>query len=105
VSDEIAIDVPALRTQAGHIDQAAGSVDYALDAVRSMNLSGGAFGLMCSFLVSPAMLVTSIAASTMAETAAMLRREAEALRDIAADFERVEAEVGADLRSLSAEIG
>ncbi len=104
MNDDIAIEASALRSQARHVDQIAGSVDYARDAVGQMNLGGGAFGLMCSFLVGPAMAVTALAAQTMAETASMLRREAEALRDTADDFDRYEEQVGSDLRSLGAEI-
>lgn len=104
MTDEIAVDPSALLTEAGRIDHVAGRVDEARNAVDAMNLGGGAFGLMCSFLVSPAMLVTSVAANTMAETASMLRREADTLREIAREFERFEDGVGADLRALSAEV-
>ena len=98
---EISVDAAALRAQATAVEGIAGNVDYARDAVGSMNLGGGAFGLMCSFLVAPAMAVTMIAAETMAETSRMLRREADALRETADDFEQQEETVGGDMRTLA----
>jgi hypothetical protein len=105
VSDEIAVESSALRAQAAEVERVGGAVDYARDAARSMNLTGGAFGLMCAFLVPTAVGVTQIAANAMAETAAMLQREADALRAIADDFENTEKRASDDLRALSTELG
>lgn len=105
MSGEIEVEPSALRTGAGEIERIAGTVGYARDAAGSMNLTGGAFGLMCAFLVPTAVGVTQIAMNAMAETAAMLQREAEALRDIAADFEQVEARTSDELRAISGQVG
>lgn len=103
-SGEIEVDAAALRAQAAEVERIAGDVTYARDAAGSLNLAGGAFGLMCSFLVAPAMAVTAIARETMAETSRMLRREADALRETADDFEGIEDDVGAEMRTLGREI-
>lgn len=80
------IDPDLLRSQAGQSRDGSAAVGEALAAVGSMNLSGGAFGIMCAFLVTPAMLVTSAAAGLMSNAQGMLDREAAALDKTADDF-------------------
>jgi hypothetical protein len=99
--DIIQIDTEALRSAAGQIETTAGAVDLSRDAATSLNLGGGAFGLMCAFLVPTAQTVSNAAVATMTQTAAMLRREAEALREVATDFDEHEENVSATLRGIS----
>ena len=103
-SDRIEIDADLLRAQARAAEGAADRIGTALQAVGSMNLGGGAFGLMCAFLVPIAATVTTVAASTMGEAAAMLGREAEALRATADDFDGHEQSLSGDLRQTGAEL-
>lgn len=76
-----------LRTQATHARTGSAAIGEAQSAIGSMNLTGGAFGIMCSFLVPPAMLVTGAASLMLANAKGMLDREATALDETASDFE------------------
>jgi hypothetical protein len=106
MSDEpITVDPVALRGQAAEVDALAGAVDQASSAAASMNLGGGAFGLMCAFLVPPAVAVTSIARTSLRDASEMLRREADALRDLADDVEAFEEWTSAELTGLESEMG
>ncbi len=102
MSDEIQVEPAALRTGATQIETTAGAVDLSVDAATSMNLGGGAFGIMCAFLVPSAQLITNAAVGTMRQTADMLRREAAALRSIASDFESGETDTSSTLSGLDA---
>ena len=105
MTDEIHIEPSLLLDQARASAEAAQAIGTARGAVASMNLSGGAFGLMCAFLVPVATSVTVAAERGMAAAQAMLTREADALRATARDFERAEHDVVDGLRDLGREVG
>lgn len=84
--DALNISPEQLRQQAADAEAGAASIATAQSAVSSVTLDYGAFGVMCSFLVMPALGVTLVAGSLMGEAKSMLEREAQALRDAADDF-------------------
>lgn len=90
MADLIAVDTETVRRHAQRVGQIAADVRVAENAAASMNVGGGAFGLMCAFLVPPAQLVSSIAASTIAAAATMLEQSEEQLRGLANDFDEGE---------------
>lgn len=98
---EIVIDYDLLRAEAKAIENVAASVEQGIGAVRTINLAGGAFGVMCAFIVPYAAVATSMALQSFTETAEMLRREAEALDAVADDFEAMEAQTGQDLAGMA----
>lgn len=99
-ADEIAVDRAALRIEAGNIEGVGSAIGTARDAIGSMNLGGGAFGLMCSFLVPFAEAATTAADNALRETAELIGREADALRNTADDFDATEDEIVRDLRVI-----
>ncbi|WP_311479073.1 hypothetical protein [uncultured Gulosibacter sp.] len=80
------INPDRIRQQAAATEHALSALDEAQSAVSSINLSGGAFGIMCSFLIPPAQVVTSATSFLLGNAHGMLEREAQALRDFADDL-------------------
>lgn len=104
-ADRIEIDTGLLRQQARDVDEAGRRVDQARQAIASMNLTGGAFGMMCAFLVPPAVTMTFAASSMLSDASAMLSREASALRGTADDFDDLEDDIATSLERLGGGLG
>ncbi|WP_061962973.1 hypothetical protein [Demequina aurantiaca] len=100
MSDKIAIDADVMAHHIGKVNQVATSVGLATSAARSMNLGGGAFGLMCSFLVAPAVAVTSVAVSSIESVEEAIERSAKELKGAVADFDRYESDVEDHVASI-----
>lgn len=90
MADLIAVDPDTVRSHAQRVGQVASDVRLAENAAGSMNLGGGAFGVMCAFLVPPAQLVSSIAIGTISAAATMLEQSEEQLKGLADDFDEGE---------------
>lgn len=84
---------------------AAADVDQAVAAARSLNLAGGAFGAMCAFLVSPAMVVTASATGMIQQAEGLLERAGTQLRGAAGDAEATEQAHLDTIRSLASGLG
>lgn len=104
--EPLALDPEILERQASYVRQDASDLANVQTAASSMNLHGGAFGLMCSMLVPPAHNVTTAANNLLRDAAEMLERNSAALNQTAADFTEVDgdfaqgfnqAETGEDL--------
>ena len=90
MAELIAVDTETVRQHAQRVAQIAADVRLAENAAGSMNVGGGAFGVMCGFLVPPAQLVSSIAAGAITAAATMLEKSEEQLRGLADDFDEGE---------------
>ena len=90
MAELIAVDTETVRTHARRVSQIASDIRLAENAAGSLNVSGGAFGVMCAFLVPPAQLVSSIATDAIAAAATMLEQSEEQLRGLAGDFDEGE---------------
>lgn len=97
VADRISIDFDLLEQHARRVDLVASDVALAQDAASSINVGGGAFGLMCAFLVPPAALVSSLATSALASAQGMVERSARELRAVGTDFGTTEDAIVTDL--------
>ena len=86
MADLIAVDTETVRRHAQRAAQIAADVRLAENAAGSMNVGGGAFGVMCAFLVPPAQAVSSIAAAAITAAATMLEESEEQLRGLADDL-------------------
>lgn len=84
---DIRVDADTLQQHASGVEQLAASAAEALGAVRSVNLSGGAFGLMCAWMVPPVATVSSAVASAISSGGDTISRTAEEIRLAAGDFE------------------
>lgn len=84
--ESLNINPELLRGQAAKAQTGSAAIAEAQSAVGAMNLTGGAFGIMCAFLVPPALAVTMAASSMLSDAKGMLDREKQALEDAANDF-------------------
>ncbi|APH44289.1 hypothetical protein BMW26_04375 [Microbacterium sp. 1.5R] len=90
MAELIAVDTETVRRHAQRVGQIASDVRLAENAAGSMNIGGGAFGVMCAFLVPPAQLVSSIAIGAISAAATMLEQSEEQLKGLADDFDEGE---------------
>lgn len=100
VTNRIEIDADILTRHAARVDQVATSVRLAQDAAASMNIAGGAFGLMCAFLVPPALVATTAAKLVLGSTERLLERSTTQLRGAVQDFTTYEDSAVTAIQSL-----
>ncbi len=100
MSERIAIDADVIAYHARRVDNVASDIHTAVDAAQSMNMAGGAFGVMCAFLVPPAVGVAAVATEALASAERMLERSAEALRDGVSDFASHEDDVVSEISTF-----
>lgn len=105
MADSIAIDPDLLRSHAARVDQVASDVAMAKDAAGSVDIGGGAFGVMCAFLVPPISMVSSVAQSTLSAAGSMVQRSAREVRGVAQDFEANEEAIEQQISSLRSQLG
>ena len=94
------MDFDVARQHAARVARVASDVRLAQDAAGSLNLGGGAFGVMCAFLVQPAQLVSQVAVGTISSVSALLGRAESELLGMVADFEAMEEDVSGRYRQL-----
>lgn len=104
MSDEIAIDFDVLDYHASRVDNVAADVALAQSAAASINLGGGAFGLMCAFLVLPTTIVSTAAQLTLASAQGMVERSAREIRGVGRDFSTLEADIVTGIDDLKSEL-
>ncbi|WP_433674824.1 hypothetical protein [Microbacterium gorillae] len=90
VADRIAISPSVLSAHAEQVEQLATDVTVALDAVRGINLGGGAFGVMCAWMVPPALAASTLVISHIEQAQRVLHHTSEQLVGMADDFRAVE---------------
>ena len=100
VSERIALDFEVLRYQASRVDLFGADIAEASAAVASMNLGGGAFGVLCNFLVLPAQVATTAAGEMIRDCEGLMRRAGTQLRKVAADAEEREQDFVATLKQI-----
>jgi hypothetical protein len=86
VADRIAIDLDVVESHARRVEALGADVQEAIDAAASMNVAGGAFGVLCSFLVPPALVVTTAARSALLGVHGAIGQSAATLRAGARDL-------------------
>lgn len=101
VADRIAISPSGLTTHARQVEQLAADVSVALDAVRGINLGGGAFGVMCAWMVPPALITSTIVINHIEQAQDVLQRTSDELVGAAQDFAKTEDGILAALKVLT----
>lgn len=100
----IAIDGELIDYHVARVERVAADVHVAVDAGRSMNVAGGAFGLMCASLVPLAMATSNAATDALASVEQLLHRSGKQLREGVGDFHAHELAITDVLRGVSADI-
>lgn len=104
MADRIAIDHELISAHAARVDQVASDISLAADAASSTNMGGGAFGVLCSFLVAPATIAATMAGSAISSAQGMVSRSATEIRGVAADMAAFESDVIAAISSLESQV-
>lgn len=104
-ADEISVDGDLLRQHAARVDQLATDAAEALAAIGSIDLSGGAFGIMCAWMVPPVAVVSAAVGSAISSGRDLITRSATEIREVAGDFDEHERSVVDAVRSLEAGLG
>ncbi len=105
MAKKIAVDAELIHTHAGRVERVAAEVAEARQAAAATNMGGGAFGLICAFLVPPATLAASMAASAIGAAEGMLERSAREIRGVAEDLAAVEDDIVQAVRALEKGLG
>lgn len=90
MTGEIKIDGEVLQGHANKVDAYRGDVAQALDAVSGLNLGGGAFGVMCSWMVPAALLASNAVVTEIREVRDAFQRTSSALGETVESFDSAE---------------
>jgi hypothetical protein len=105
VADKIAVDADLIHAHAARVQQVASDVGMARQAAASTNMGGGAFGVICSFLVAPASLAATMASAAIGAAEGMVTRSAREVKGVAADMAATEADIVRAVRTLEKALG
>jgi hypothetical protein len=100
MAETITIDPDLIAAHAARVDQVAGDIGVARSAGGSTNMAGGAFGVMCAFLVPAASMVASMAMSAITSAEDMVKRSSTELKEVVKDFTTTEDAIIADVKSI-----
>jgi len=104
MGEKISVDPDVVTYHAARVEQAAADAHVAVTAAQSMNVAGGAFGLMCSFLVGPALATTEAAKFMLVSVENLIGRSATTLRAGVGDFAGYEDHVIDTVRALRGDL-
>lgn len=104
MAELIRVDPDRIMQHASRVEAAAGRIQTAVSAASSMNMSGGAFGLMCAFMVPAATLASSMARGALQSSQQMLEESARELRGALRDIEAGEERVIEAVRALETDL-
>jgi hypothetical protein len=102
--ENIAVDFDVLTAHAARVEQVASAVGLGAQAASSLNLGGGAFGLMCAFMVPPIELVSTMAQRAIASAQQMVSRSAVGVRGMRDDFMAFEEAASDEFSALTTEV-
>jgi hypothetical protein len=105
MAKRIAVDGELIHAHAARVERVADDVAVARRAAAATNMGGGAFGVICAFLVPPASLAATMAASAIAAAEGMLERSAREVRGVATDMAAVEDDIVRAVRVLEKGLG
>ncbi|MDQ1131036.1 type VII secretion target [Microbacterium sp. SORGH_AS_0888] len=102
---EIRIDPDVLLQHASKVDQLASDAAEAVAAIQSVNLSGGAFGPMCMWMIPPVAVVSAVAAAGISAEQGLITRTATEARGVVRDFDAYEQSVRGTIQGLDKALG
>jgi hypothetical protein len=87
------------------MQQLASDAAEAASALQSVNLGGGAFGVLCAWIVPPVSLVSSAVAQHISAAEGVLERTGEEMRSAVTDFETYEQAVTQATETIESGLG
>jgi hypothetical protein len=104
VAESISVDFDVVAQHANRVERVAADIGVAQDAIGSVNLGGGAFGLMCSFMVPPVQMVSALASGAVGAAHGMVERSAREIRAAGKDLEAFEEYVTSEFAALENDV-
>jgi len=105
MAERIAIDHELIFAHAARVRQVSSDIQVARDAASATNMSGGAFGLMCAFLVGPATMVATACSTMISSAQGLVDRSATEIRGIADDMAGFEDDLAASIKQIEQALG
>ncbi|WP_417563878.1 hypothetical protein [Microbacterium sp.] len=105
MAERIAIDQDLVISHAARVKQVASDIAVARDAASATDMSGGAFGIMCAFLVPPASMVAQVTSAAITAAQRLVERSAVEVRGVADDMAAFEQDVVDSLRAIEGQVG
>ncbi|QCQ17194.1 hypothetical protein [Microbacterium sp. RG1] len=105
MSVDIKVDADIMLQHASRMQQLAQDAAEAAAAIQSINLGGGAFGLLCAWMVPPVAVVSGAVAEHINGAEGVLERTGNAMRAVVRDFEGYEDAVAQAARSIEGRLG
>lgn len=90
MSQQIRMDADILLQHASRVQQLASDAAEAASAIQSVNLGGGAFGVLCAWIVPPVGMVSGAVSQHISGAEGVLERTGQELRAVVADFDTFE---------------
>ncbi|MEQ6895916.1 hypothetical protein [Microbacterium sp. KR10-403] len=105
MAGQITIDQDLIIAHAARVRQVSADVQTARDAASATSMSGGAFGILCAFLVGPATLVATAASAAIGSAQGLVDRSADEVRGVGDDMAAFEEELAASIRQIEGALG
>lgn len=100
MSAEIRVDADVMLQHASRMQQLAQDAAEAAAAIQSINLGGGAFGLLCAWMVPPVAMVSGAVAEHISGAEGVLE-----MRAVVQDFDGYEEAAAQVARSIEGSLG
>lgn len=88
--EQIRIDADVIQQHASKGEQLASDAAEAVSAIGSINLSGGAFGVLCAWMVPPVAVVSTAVSQAISGGQDLISRTASEVRAVVSDFDSYE---------------
>ena len=105
MSAEIRVDADVMLQHASRMQQLAQDAAEAAAAIQSLNLGGGAFGLLCAWMVPPVAMVSGAVAEHISGAEGVLERTGQEMRAVVQDFDGYEEAAAQVARSIEGSLG
>ena len=102
---ELKVEPSVLRSHAAKVAEISDGVASAKSASGATNLAGGAFGIMCSFMVPPLSAVKGVADLVIDSAAGAIEETVGDLKDVADSYEDTDVANSKALNDITALLG
>ncbi|MBZ4488096.1 hypothetical protein LQ938_11520 [Microbacterium sp. cx-55] len=102
---EIRVDADLIQQHASRVEQLASDAAEAVSAINSINLSGGAFGLLCAWMVPPVSMLSGVVSSAISGGEDLIGRTATEIRAALGEFDQYEESVTQSVANIEKALG
>lgn len=105
MTDNISVDADLMLQHASRMQQLASDAAEAASAIQSVNIGGGAFGVLCAWMVPPVGIVSGAVAQHIDGAEGVLDKTGTEMRAVVSDFDGYEEAVVQVSQSIEGHIG